>query len=105
MQAIIATAVLPHIFKIIEVVGDIGGAVSSVAGLVGDAISTIMGIGSKLMAGIKMLFGLIAANPVVAIITGIIATVVLLYTKCEWFRDAVHAVIDAVVGFFNGPGT
>lgn len=101
VQAIIATAVLPHIFKIIEVVGNVGGAVSSVAGLVGDAISTIMGIGSKLMAGIKMLFGLIAANPVVAIITGIIATVVLLYTKCEWFRDAVHAVIDAVVGFFQ----
>lgn len=102
VQAIIATAVLPHILKIIEVVGNIGGAVSNVSSLVGGAINTIMGIGGKLMGGVKALFGLIAANPVVAIITGIIATVVLLYTKCEWFRDAVHAVIDAVVGFFKG---
>lgn len=102
VQAIIATAVLPHILKIIDTVGKIGGAVSSVASVVGGAIDTVVGIGGKLMGGIQALFGLIAANPVVAIVTGIIATVVLLYTKCEWFRDAVHAVIDAVVGFFQG---
>lgn len=102
VQAIIATAVLPHILKIVDTVGKIGGAVSNLASLAGGAINTIMGIGGKLMGGVKALFGLIAANPVVAIITGIIATVVLLYTKCEWFRDAVHAVIDAVVGFFKG---
>lgn len=102
VQAIIAAAVLPHILRIIEVVGNIGGAVSNVSSLVGGAINTIIGIGGKLMGGVKALFGLIAANPVVAIITGIIATVVLLYTKCEWFRDAVHAVIDAVAGFFQG---
>lgn len=102
VQAIIATTVLPHILKIIEVVGDIGGALSSVAGLVGDAINTIMGIGSKLMGGIQALFGLLMAHPVIAVITAIIAAVVLLYNKCEWFRDAVHAVIDTVVGFFKG---
>lgn len=102
VQAIIATAVLPHILKIVEVVTSIGGAVSSVASLASGAINTVIGIGGKLMGGISKLFGLIAANPVVAIITGIIAAVVLLYTKCEWFRDAVHAVIDAVVGFFQG---
>lgn len=102
VQAIIATAVLPHILKIAETVTSIGGAVSSVAGLVGNAINTVIGIGSKLMGGIKALFALVAANPVVAIVTAIIAVVVLLYTKCEWFRDTVHAVIDAVVGFFQG---
>ena len=147
VQAIIATAVLPHILKIIDVIGDIGGAFNSVADLitggeglkkfsglwetlkkgfstvstvvqtvmggigtvvsgliamVSNGITTIMGIGSKLMGSIKALFALIAANPVIAIVTGIIAAVVLLYTKCEWFRDAVHAVIDAVVGFFKG---
>lgn len=102
VQAIIATAVLPHILKIVDTVGKIGEAVSSVASAVGGAINIVIGIGGKLMGGISKLFGLIAANPVVAIITGIIATVVLLYTKCEWFRDAVHAVIDAVVGFFQG---
>lgn len=102
VQAIIATAVLPHILKIVEVVTSIGGSVSSVASLAGNAINTVINIGGKLMGGISKLFALIAANPVVAIITGIISAVVLLYTKCEWFRDAVHAVIDAVAGFFQG---
>lgn len=101
VQAIIATAVLPHILKIVDTVGKIGGAVSSVASLAGNAINTVINIGGKLMGGVSKLFALIAANPVVAIITGIIAAVVLLYTKCEWFRDAVHAVIDAVAGFFQ----
>lgn len=102
VQAIIGVAILPHILKIVETVGSIGGAVSSVASLASGAINTVIGIGGKLMGGIKALFGLIAANPVVAIITGIVAAVVLLYAKCEWFRDAVHAVIDAVAGFFKG---
>lgn len=102
VQAIIATAVLPHILKIVDTMGKISEAVSSVASLAGNAINTVINIGGKLMGGISKLFALIAANPVVAIITGIIAAVVLLYTKCEWFRDAVHAVIDAVAGFFQG---
>lgn len=104
VQAIIATAVLPHILKIIEVVGDIGGVFKKVTDLItgGQGIGKILDIGKTLMGGISKLFGLIAANPVVAIIGLIIGAVVLLYTKCEWFRDAVHAVIDAVVGFFKG---
>lgn len=104
VQAIIATAVLPHILKIIDTVGQIGGVFGKVVELVtgGSGIGKILGIGKTLMGGISKLFALIAANPVVAIITGIVAAVVLLYTKCEWFRDAVHAVIDAVVGFFQG---
>lgn len=88
--AVAAGPVLTVIGNVITAVGKIGGA-----------INTVIGIGSKLMGGIKLLFALIAANPVVAIITGIIAAVILLYTKCEWFRDAVHAVIDAVAGFFQ----
>lgn len=83
---------------VLTVVGNIISAI----GKIGGAINTVISVGSKLMGGIKALFALIAANPVVAIVTGIIAAVVLLYTKCEWFRDAVHAVIDAVVGFFKG---
>lgn len=101
VQAIIATAVLPHILKIAETVTSIGGAVSSVAGLVGNAINTVIGIGGKLMGGIKALFALVSANPVVAIVTAIIAAVVLLYTKCEWFRDGVKAVLEAVGNAFK----
>lgn len=102
VQAIIATAVLPHILKIVEVVTSIGKAVSGVAGLVGKAINTIISIGSKLMGGIKALFALIVAHPVVAIVTAIIAVITLLWTHCEAFRDAVKGIMEAVGGFFQG---
>ena len=101
VQAIIATAVLPHILKIVDTVGKIGGAVSSVAGVVGSAINTVIGIGSKLMVGIKALFALITAHPVIAIITGIVAAVTLLWTHCEGFRDAVKGILEAIGGFFK----
>lgn len=102
VQAIIATAVLPHILKIVEVVTSIGGAITSVAGLAGNAINTVIGIGSKLMGGIKLLFALIANHPVIAIVTGIIAIITLLWTHCEAFRDAVKGIMEAVGGFFQG---
>lgn len=94
--------VLIVIGKIITALGTIGGAISNVVGIVTKGITAIIGIGGKLMAGIQTLFGLLMAHPVIAVITAIIAAVVLLYNKCEWFRDAVHTVIDAVVGFFKG---
>lgn len=100
VQAIIATAVLPHILKIVEVVTSIGGAITSVAGLAGNAINTVIGIGSKLMGGIHALWGLIASNIPLAAIAGIIAAIILLWNNCEEFRDAVKAILDAVGGFF-----
>ncbi|MCM1235407.1 MAG: phage tail tape measure protein, partial [Ruminococcus flavefaciens] len=102
VQAIIGVAVLPHILKIIDTVGQIGGAVGGVVQLVSGGINTVLGIGSKLMGGIKLLFGLIAAHPVIAVITAIVATVTLLWTHCEAFRDAVGAIWEAIVGFFQG---
>lgn len=99
--AIIGVAVLPHIMKIIETVGQIGSTVGSVVKLVSGGISTVMGIGSKLIGGVKALFALIAAHPVVAVITAIIAAVTMLWTHCEGFRDAVKAIWDAIVGFFQ----
>ena len=101
----IAAAVGPVLIvigKIITAIGTISGAVSGVVGIVTKGITSIIGIGGKLMGGIKSLFALIMAHPVVAVVTAVVGAVVLLYTKCEWFRDAVHAVIEAVVGFFKG---
>lgn len=64
----------------------------------GSVAGTVMnGIGK----GASTLFGIIAANPVIAIIAAIIAAVVLLYNNCEWFRDGVNSVIESVVGFFR----
>lgn len=68
-------------------------------------MSTITKIIGPIKSGIKALFGVISAHPVIAVITAIIAAVVILYNKCEWFRDGVNAIVSAVIGFFQGlPG-
>lgn len=53
---------------------------------------------------LKGLFTLIMAHPVIAVVTVIIGALVLLYNKCEWFRNVVNAVIKAVWNFFANFG-
>ena len=68
-------------------IGKLGPAISSVVGVVKTGFSTVM--------------GLITAHPIIAAITAVVAGLVFLYTHCEWFRDAVNSVIQAVIGFFQ----
>ena len=47
----------------------------------------------KIASGLKILWGFVMANPIVLIIAGIVAVVVILvvlYKKCKWFRDGVN---------------
>uniref|UniRef100_A0AAU8B252 Minor tail protein n=1 Tax=Dulem virus 36 TaxID=3145754 RepID=A0AAU8B252_9CAUD len=37
----------------------------------------------------------------IAVIAAVIGALVLLYNKCEWFRDGVDSVVEAVIGFFQ----
>lgn len=104
VQAIIATAVIPHILKIADTILKIGSTVTSVAGIVGKGITTVLGIGSKLMTGIKALFALLAAHPVVAIIAAIIAAVVLLWNNCEGFRNFVIGMLAKIKEAFAAFG-
>ena len=60
---------------------------------------------TKISGVFKSLFIIIAAHPIIAIITAIIAVIVLLYTKCEWFRNGVNAIIKKVISFFTNLGT
>lgn len=102
---LVAAAVGPVLIvigKIITALTTIGGAISTVVGVVTSGITSIIGIGSKLMGGIQSLFALIMAHPVVAVVTAIIAAVVLLWNNCEEFRNAVGAIWEAIVGFFTG---
>lgn len=62
--------------------------------------TTLAGVGSKIM-------GFIAANPavlVIAAIAAVIAIVVTLYNKCEWFRQKVDAILEAVKGYLAAFG-
>lgn len=46
-------------------------------------------------------FNAIMAHPIIAGITAIIAVIVLLYTKCEWFRDGVNAILQSIWNFIQ----
>ena len=98
-----ATAALSPMLSVVgnlsKLLGN-GGLVSAFTKL-GGVAKTVLGF---LSTGLKALFGIIMANPVVAAITVIIGIIIFLYAKCEWFRDGVHAVIDAVIGFFKNLG-
>lgn len=89
--------------KIIVTIGLVAAAVGPVLIVVGkvmSAVGTIMtvipklasafGVVSKAVAAFN---AVLAANPIiliVAAVAAVIAALVLLYTKCEWFRDGVN---------------
>ena len=92
---------------LISTIGNISTGLSSLIGFMGGgtaAAKTLGTVASTVMGGIgkgaSALFGIISANPVIAIIMAIIAVIVLLYNKCEWFRDGADSIIGSVVGFF-----
>ncbi len=53
-------------------------------------LTSTTGLISKLKTIVMGLFTVLKAHPVIAIITTIISAVVLLYNKCEWFRNCVN---------------
>ena len=91
----------------------IGPVTTAIGGLisVGAKIKTIVtmmkswNLVTKAMTAAQWLLNAaLNANPiglVIAAITAVIAAIVLLWNKCEWFRDGVMAVINVVVSFFQ----
>lgn len=70
-------------------------------GKVSTGLGSIIGIIPTVVSGFSSLFAIIAANPVILVITAIIAIIAVLWTKCEWFRDAVKAVVNAIIDIFK----
>lgn len=65
----------------------------------------VPGVMSTIGKGAKVLWGIMAANPIGVVVTVIgllIAAFVTAYTKCEWFRDGVNKVFGGVVDFIKG---
>ena len=101
----------PTIQKIILVVTGIVAAFAPVTIIIGKVITAIgtiipllaklAPIFTKLKTLVSGLFTLIAAHPVVAIVAAIIGLIVLLWNKCEWFRDGVKAIWEAIKTGFS----
>lgn len=71
-------------------------------GKMASGVSEIIKVVQVLIPIVSSLNAVLAANPIILIITGItalIVAIVLLYNKCEWFRDGVNAVVGTIVDF------
>lgn len=77
-------------------IGGMMNATSGIGGLITSGAPKIMSILGGIGNGAKALFGIIAANPIIAIIMAIVATVVILYNKCEWFRNGVNKIFESI---------
>ena len=97
--ALIVAAIGPLLITI----GKVATGISAIAALFSKmkTLTTITSILVKVKGAFTALFGVIAANPVIAVIAAIVAALVLLYTKCEWFRDGVNAVVQKIASFFT----
>ena len=96
--ALVAAALGPVLIVIGKVVGAVGTILTVVPKIAG-AVSGVAGFVSGTV--IPALSAVVAAIGWVPIaIAAVIGVVVLLYNKCEWFRDAVNAVWAQVKDFF-----
>lgn len=104
-QVIVVVGILvAALGPLLMVIGQISLGISAVAGAL-SKLSGNEGVATKSVGGIKTavtgLLGMITAHPVIAVITAIIAALVTLYNKCEWFRDGVNGILKAIKdGFF-----
>lgn len=99
-QVIVVVGILvAALGPLLMVIGQISLGISAVAGAL-SKLSGIGGVATKLVGGIKTavtgLLGMITAHPVIAVITAIIAALVTLYNKCEWFREGVNRILKAI---------
>ncbi len=96
--ALVAAALGPVLIVVGKVVGAVGTILTVVPKIAG-AVSGVIGFVSGTV--IPALSAVVAAIGWIPIaIAAVIAVVVLLYNKCEWFRDAVKAVWTQVKDFF-----
>ena len=96
--ALVAAALGPVLIVIGKVVGAVGTILTVVPKIAG-AVSGVAGFVSGTV--VPALSAVVAAIGWVPIaIAAVIGVVVLLYNKCEWFRDAVNAVWAQVRDFF-----
>lgn len=82
----------------ISAIIDVAGKMSGVISKLGGVIKTVFGAIKTVVLGV---LNAIIAHPIIAAVAAVIAIVVLLYTKCEWFRDGVHNIINSVIQFFS----
>ena len=88
--------------KVISVLKIVAPIILTVAGYFLTLNSAIKGF-SMVTQGVSAVMGLLSSSFAlpIAIIVGVIAAIVLLYTKCEWFRNMVNSIIETLKPLFK----
>ena len=76
-----------------EQLGPVGKIAASVFKGLGTVIKTVGGV---FVTAFKAMGAAVMAHPIIAAIVAIVAIVVLLWNKCEWFREGVIAIWEAI---------
>ncbi len=96
--ALVAAALGPVLIVIGKVVGTVGTILTVVPKIAGAASGVVGFVSGTVIPALSAVVAAIGWIPIV--IAAVIGVVVLLYNKCEWFRDAVNAVWAQVRDFF-----
>lgn len=104
---VVAVVLGPALILIGKVISSIGVILALLPKIM-MVMTNLFGVVKVVVAGIggllKGLFTLIMAHPVIAVATVIIGALILLYNKCEWFRDIVNKAISAIWNFIKNVG-
>lgn len=97
--ALIVAAIGPLLITI----GKIATGISAITGAMSKFknIEKVTGTIGSIKGALSGLFSTIAANPVAFAIVAIVTALVLLYTKCQWFHDAVNSIVQKIALFFT----
>ena len=89
-----------------EVINKIKEYAPIVLGIVGAilTLTTALNVFKNVMAGVQLVQTLLSSSLALPIllIGLVIAAVILLYTKCEWFRNLVNGIIEAIKTILQG---
>lgn len=105
----LAETLAPIVTKVTDMAADLINMFNSLSPEAQTVIMAIIGIIAVMAPLLSVISNLTLfigglASPIgitVLAILEIIAVLILLYNKCEWFRDGVNAVVNAVTGFFS----
>ena len=97
--ALIVAAIGPLLITI----GKVATGISAITGLFSKmkTITNIVSIIGKIKGALSGLLAVIPGGWIGILVAGAIAGLVALYTKCEWFRDGVNAVVQKIASFFT----
>ena len=101
---VVAGPALIIIGKIISSIGAILTYMPQIVSALGVLFTNVKYVISGIGVILKGLFTLIMAHPVILVITAIVGVLIVLYNKCEWFRDAVNTIVGKIWDFVKGLG-